>query len=348
MALSLAALLLWPQAAALANSYVDVLDMPARMSALAVTSPLLDITRAGDRLISVGQRGHILYSDDAGQTWQQAQVPVSADLNAVHFPTADKGWVVGNDGVILHSSDAGQTWTKQLDGRAIGALLVAHYGALAAAEPENEQWPQLVAEGERLTAEGADKPFLDVWFSDTQTGFAVGVFNLILHTRDGGQSWQPLQDRTGNPQGLHLNAIAASGSNLYIAGEQGLLRKWDAVLERFIEMPTPYQGSFFGLIGEGQELLVFGLRGNALRSQDGGWSWEQLRNPLPVSLVAALRTAQGQYRLFSQGGHLLSVAGNALQPIPQAQQSPVAAASLASDGSLVVAGMRGVRRLAAQ
>jgi photosystem II stability/assembly factor-like uncharacterized protein len=46
---------------------------------------LLGAARAGERLVAVGQRGHILYSDDSGNAWQQAAVPVSADLNAVSF-----------------------------------------------------------------------------------------------------------------------------------------------------------------------------------------------------------------------------------------------------------------------
>ena len=148
-----------------AADYVDVLDLPVRVSPLAVNSPLSGMARAGERVIAVGQRGHILFSDDSGQHWQQAAVPASADLTAVSFPTTTQGWAVGNDGVVLHSNDAGATWRKQLDGREIGALLVKHYQALARAEPDNEQWPLLVAEGERLVAQGADKPLLDVWFA---------------------------------------------------------------------------------------------------------------------------------------------------------------------------------------
>lgn len=344
--LVLCATLTLVQAVAQAASYVDVLELPAKPSALAVRSPLLDVTRAGERLVAVGQRGHILYSDDAGERWQQAAVPVSADLNAVHFPTAEQGWAVGNDGVILHSNDAGATWSKQLDGRAIGALLVKHYRALASAEPANQHWPLFAAEGQRLVEEGADKPFLDVWFADAQHGYAVGVFNLILATRDGGRSWTPLQDRTDNPQGLHLNAIASTGDALYLAGEQGLLRKWDAEQERFVAVATPYEGSYFGLIGSPGEVLVYGLRGHAFHSRDAGLNWQPLDSGLQVSITAAALDAQGDYRLFTQAGHMLRAGADAaLQLVPQAQQSPVAGATLAANGALVLVGTRGVRVL---
>ncbi|MBK5354534.1 glycosyl hydrolase [Pseudomonas sp. TH41] len=345
--LMLAMLLALWQMIAQASGYVDVLDLPAKPSALAVRSPLLDVANAGKRLVAVGQRGHILYSDDAGQQWQQANVPVSSDLNAVYFPSPEQGWAVGNDGVILHSSDAGVTWKKQLDGREIGALLVKHYGALADAEPTNEQWPLLVAEGQRLVEEGADKPLLDVWFADDKLGYVVGVFNLILRTEDGGQSWTPFQDRTDNPQNFHLNAIASTGDAVYIVGEQGLVLKWDDAHQRFAALNTPYQGSFFGVVGKPGEVVVYGLRGNVLRSTDGGLSWTPFDTGLQVSVTAAAIDAQGHYRLFTQAGHMLvDQTHNArLQLMPQQNPSPVAGAALATDGSLVVVGSRGARAL---
>ncbi|VVQ16803.1 Ycf48-like protein [Pseudomonas fluorescens] len=338
------------QGVAQATGYVDVLDLPAKPSPLAVSSPLIGIARAGERLVTVGQRGHILYSDDAGKHWLQASVPVSSDLTAVFFPSARQGWAVGNDGVVLHSSDAGATWRKQLDGRQIGAAVVKHYAALASADPGNEQWPLLVAEGERLVEQGADKPLLDVWFANDKLGYVVGVFNLILRTEDGGQSWTPFQDRTDNPQGFHLNAIASTGDALYIVGEQGLLLKWDDAQQRFAALPTPYQGSYFGVVGKPGEVLVYGLGGNVFRSTDGGEHWSPVNSGLQVSLTAALVNAQGRYELFTQAGHALvsQADGTRLQLTAQQDPSPVAAATLAADGSRVVVGSRGVRALSVQ
>lgn len=338
------------QGVAQAGSYVDVLDLPAKPSALAVRSPLRDVAQAGKRLVAVGQRGHILYSDNGGKDWQQARVPVSADLNSVHFPTPQQGWAVGNDGVILHSSDAGASWTKQLDGRQIGQRVLDHYQALATAEPANEQWAQYVAEGQRLVDEGADKPLLDVWFADEQRGYAVGVFNLILATGDGGQTWQPMQDRTDNPQSLHLNSISAVDGELYIAGEQGLLLKFDAAQQRFAALPTPYQGTWFGVVGKPGEVLAYGLRGHVFRSTDGGQSWNQVETGLPVSITAATRDAGGRLWLFSLAGHALRGAddGASFALVPQQALAPVAGVAQDDAKELVLVGERGVRTLPLQ
>ena len=143
-ALSMALML--QQGTTQAAEYVDVLETPAIQSELAIKSWLVDVARAGNRMVTVGQRGHILYSDDAGKTWRQASVPVSSDLTAVYFPTPTQGWAVGHDGVVLHSTDTGATWTKQIDGRQIGQIMLDYYSKQLAALPV----PEPVAEGDEV------------------------------------------------------------------------------------------------------------------------------------------------------------------------------------------------------
>ena len=108
------------------RSFVDVLDQPAMPSTLAAQRVLQATAVAGKRLVAAGARGHIVYSDDRGATWQQAKVPVSADLTALHFANARQGWAVGHEGVVLHTRDAGATWQVQLDGRRANALVLEH------------------------------------------------------------------------------------------------------------------------------------------------------------------------------------------------------------------------------
>jgi len=60
-------------------------------SAKAVESLLLDVAHAGARLVAVGDRGHILYSDDDGASWAQAKVPTRQMLTSVFFRVFGKG-----------------------------------------------------------------------------------------------------------------------------------------------------------------------------------------------------------------------------------------------------------------
>jgi len=281
---------------------VDVLERPAQTSGLASRRLLQSVARAGERLVAVGPRGHILVSADGGQTWKQAQVPLSSDLTAVYFVDDKAGWAVGHDGVVLASTDGGDTWVKQLDGRAANALLLQSLKARVAAEPHSKELAGLLSEAERYAEQGPDKPFLDVWFKDAQNGFVVGGYNLIFATHDGGKSWESWFDRTDNPKLLNLYAIRPAAGGVYIAGEGGLVMKLDG--ERFRGVSVDYKGSLFGVADAGDAVVVFGLRGNAFRSEDGGKHWSKVDSQLAATIVSGTRTAQGVVLLVDQGGRI--------------------------------------------
>ena len=156
--LPLARRLRWRAPAPTTTPWRDVLDTPAQKSPLAARGLLTGLARAGKRSSRSASAATCCLSDDAGKTWQQADVPVSSDLVAVHFPDAERGWAVGHDGVVLNSTDGGRTWTRQLDGRDLGDALVAYYSRSGDAK-----W---LAEAQRFAAQGAENPFLDVWFED--------------------------------------------------------------------------------------------------------------------------------------------------------------------------------------
>lgn len=299
--------------------FTDPLDQPALQSALAPRSPMGALAQAGSHLVAAGSRGHVLRSADGGQNWTQAQVPVSSDLVALHFPDAQHGWAVGHDSVIIATTDGGKTWTRQLDGRSLG---------------------------ER----GAENPLLDVWFANAREGYVVGAFGQIRLTRDGGATWTELPAaQSDNPKGLHIYAVRAIAGELYLVGEQGLLLRLDAASGRFVALPMPYQGTLFGITGDTGVLLVHGLRGHALRSEDGGQTWTDVPTGLQVGLTASARTADGAWLLASQAGHLLISrdAGRSFKPLsPKTKPLPAAALIAAGAQGLVIAGPRGLQALA--
>ena len=113
----------WGLAAApLAAQAVDEMDRPAVVALSPTKAVYLDVIMAGSRIVAVGERGLIIYSDDRGRTWRQAKVPTSISLTRVKFATPSAGWAVGHSGIVLHTDDGGQTWTRQLDGRTAAQL----------------------------------------------------------------------------------------------------------------------------------------------------------------------------------------------------------------------------------
>ena len=69
------------------NLLVDT-RIPAVRGPRALDPLLLDVTRAGSRIVAVGELGIILLSDDEGVTWRQADVPAQVLLTAVAFADA--------------------------------------------------------------------------------------------------------------------------------------------------------------------------------------------------------------------------------------------------------------------
>ncbi|MDE2370876.1 MAG: glycosyl hydrolase [Burkholderiales bacterium] len=323
----------------------DPLALPASSSALAPRSLMLGVARAGHRLVAVGQRGHIVYSDDGGASWQQAAVPVSSDLTAVRFATPERGWAVGHDGVVLNTVDGGRTWVLQLDGRRVNQLLVEQLEARLRDQPASAaQLQPLLSEARRDLAQGPDKPLLDVWFADAHNGFVVGAYNLILRTGDGGASWTSWFDRTDNPRLLNLYAIASVGDALYIVGEAGLVLKLDPAAQRLRALATPYKGSYFGVVATAGTVLALGLRGTAYASDDGGANWRAVETGLHASLVAGAALADGRLLIGDAGGRLAVGDADARQfhPLPLPQALPLAGLVDAGQGRLALVGPRGV------
>ncbi|HEU0198967.1 MAG TPA: YCF48-related protein, partial [Burkholderiaceae bacterium] len=329
-----------------AAAFQDPLDTPAVPSALAPQSVLIAAARVNQRLIAAGSRGHILVSDDGGRVWNQRAVPVSSDLTALHFPAgtqASRGWAVGHDGVVLHSPDGGLSWVKQLDGRQANALMVDHYEKLAQAGDADAS--RVLSEVKRLVEPGPDQPFLDVWFENEQTGYVVGSFNMIFRTSDGGRSWEPLYHRTENPEGLHLYGVRGIGGEIYIAGERGLLLKLNRATDRFSALSSPYKGTYFGIVGKLGTLVVYGLRGNAFRSQDAGKTWQKSETGISSGITAGTLLPDGRFVLVSQGGQVLLSAddGRTFTQIRVAQPAPLYGVAAVDARGIATVGARGVR-----
>jgi photosystem II stability/assembly factor-like uncharacterized protein len=302
------------------------------------------VTRAGDRLVAVGQRGHVVYSTDGGASWKQASVPVSSDLTAVFFVDDRQGWAVGHDGVVLHTADGGVQWALQLSGRGANDLLIAGMERRIAADPASEDAKKLLAEAQRYKDQGPDKPFLDVWFADAQNGYIVGAYNLIFRTHDGGKTWDSWFDRTDNPKFFNLYAIRPAAGELFIAGEGGLVLKLDREAQRFDALTLPYTGSFFGVADAASAVVVFGLRGNVYRSGDSGATWSKVDAGLPASIVSAARTAEGATVLADVGGRIAASVdgGRTFGKVALAQPMPLTGIADAGGGRLALVGPRGV------
>jgi len=91
-------------------------------------------------------------------------------------------------------------------------------------------------------------------------------------------------------------------------------------------------------------VLVYGLRGNAFRSTDGGASWTRIDARLPATIVGAASAGHGTLVLVDQGGRLaLSTDGGvSFELMPLQRTVPVTSIVDAGAGRLAVTGPFGV------
>jgi photosystem II stability/assembly factor-like uncharacterized protein len=331
------------QPVAQAAPLAPMLERPALQVAHPERSVLLDVARAGKRLVAVGERGIAIFSDDNGKTWTQAKVPVSVTLVALAFADERHGWAVGHSGVILRSDDGGATWAVQLDGKQAAQLVLD-----AATASTSAQAAGLQKLGRLLVQDGPDKPFLDVVFSDAENGWVVGAYGLIFRTRDGGRHWQPWLDHVDNPEGLHIYALRydaeSGGKRIYLAGEQGYFARSNDGGEHFQRIATPYEGSYFDMaVLPGGELLLGGLRGNLWRSQDHGGHFDQIP-AAPVSWNMIRPLADGRVVLFNQAGSAFEIApgASAPQPLVVPPGLPLTGLAVAANAHYAAVGLGGV------
>jgi len=220
-------------------------------------------------------------------------------LTAVRFVDERQGHAIGHGGVVLSTDDGGDHWHKRLDGHQAAQLLLqeARVRGDAAA----------LRAAERLVSDGADKPLLDLHFFDAMRGIVVGAYNLAFETRDGGRTWQSWSGRLPNPRGLHLYALRVRGSQVLIAGEQGLVLRSTDHGATFSALRTPYPGSFFTaeLVGD-QAIVLAGLRGNVVRSSNGGSSWSTEVMPGAVTLIASAVLDDGRVVMADQTGQVFA------------------------------------------
>jgi photosystem II stability/assembly factor-like uncharacterized protein len=313
----------------------DAANKPAELEPLAVNSLLLDLAAAGKRLVAVGERGHVLLSDDNGASWRQAKsVPTRVMLTAVFFADGQYGWAVGHDETILNTVDGGETWTR------------SHFA------PEAQQ------------------PLLDLWFANRVSGIAVGAYGAYFTTNDGGRTWAsakfapppapvathdgPSTNGTGAPDeaelpnDYHLNRIIGVGNRLYIAAEGGQLYRSDDRGATWRVLPSPYEGSFFGLVPiRGEGLLAFGLRGHLYRSADAGESWSKLESHTTAMLTDGVAINDLRVVIGGLAGVLLVSrdAGETFRITQQDDRKGVSALLPGPAGAVVVAGEGGVRVL---
>lgn len=298
----------------------EVKQEKAALNTFAVKAPqklLMDIKEIyNGRLVSVGERGHILVSDDHGENWRQVLIPSNVLLTKLFFISEKVGWALGHQQTILKTTNAGETWDLQ------------------------------------YSSNNLDQPALfDAWFSDEQNGIAVGAYGLYLKTSDGGESWQEVYQQSLEDEEIgfsHFYSLVFDDTTdtLFMAGELGFLAKSADKGQTWQLLDSPYDGSFFNVTAlKDGSVLVMGLRGHLFRSTDAGENWQEINTNTISGLQESILMNDGRVLIVgSDGTQLVSDdSGQSVKLVQRGDRVHLASAVSLADQVLLV-GIKGVMK----
>lgn len=137
--------------------------------------------------VMIGAGGTILFTEDAGYSWEQATLGGGgrAKLGSVFFIDGKNGWAVGAEGKIYQTINGGRFWREQ--------------------------------------ASGTNRALNDIVFLNTAEGWAVGDYGTILQTTTAGNVWQPV----GNKSTHKLERLIFNGKRGFAVGFGGTLLRYE-------------------------------------------------------------------------------------------------------------------------
>ena len=297
-----------PIAAAAVDDQIEY----ATPSALASKDLMLSATTAGKRLVAVGQFGHVIYSDDGGETWIQAKtVPTQVTLTSVYFVNDKIGYAGGHDSTVIRTEDGGVTWEP------------AYHDAQSQA------------------------PIMSVYFENESHGFAMGAFSFVIETQDGGKSWNQRALVEGSQEDSHLNKVfATKPGTILVAAEFGKVYRSTDQGKTFSEIATGYEGSFWGGMSlKDGSALIFGMRGNVYRSTDDGATWVKVDSGTDKSVGGGVELDNGTIVLVGLQGYVGYSTDNGLHftEVTRADRLGYVAVLQAANAKIAVFGEPGVK-----
>ena len=191
-----------------------------------------------DSLIGYSGGTNAVYrTTDGAESWQEMTIEpgVHFGLWDIYFVDKQYGWAVGGSsdifdaGIILKTTDGGKTWEVNRHPTHIGSAVYfinpdvgyiagdpAWGGVIMMTKDGGENWDYYYPSSPHLN---------DIVFIDDSTGWAIGARGFLLHTRDGGSTWQRME--TGTHADLHRIIFIDNGNVGYIFGENNTLLRYD-------------------------------------------------------------------------------------------------------------------------
>jgi len=225
--------------------------------------------------------------------------------------------------------------------RADGRLIaVGEWGHVVLSDDGGTTWRQAKSVPTRVTLTA-------VTFTDSRNGWAVGHDAVVIHTRDGGETWE-LQHRAPEEEAPLLTVWFENPEHGFAAGAFGMLietldggKRWRLRLLTSNADEDRHLNAIFP--GPGGTLFIAAEAGSIYRSLDGGASWERLHPPYEGSFWGGLTVDSNAFLVFGMRGHLFRSEdlGESWQQLESGTDQSLQSGTVRADGSIVLVGLGG-------
>ncbi len=303
-----------------------------------------DMTANGN-LHAVGTYGAMIRSTNSGTSFISQPFVTEHSITDIEFLNVSTGYAVAGfgEGDILKTTDAGETWVSQ-----VSSYTLPLYG-IAFTSPETGYLAGSI--NIKKTTNGGtnwidvytssqNEIFGDIFFTNVNTGYAVGSYGKLLKTTNAGASWN---SSTIPNSGTFLNSIFFVDDNTgyAVGGESKSLKTTDAGATWSVMNITSgflnFNNVFFIDINTGYVSHGAGI----FKTTNGGTTWFQLNTPAGGYNNVQFRNNYG-YAIAGDGKIIKSIdGGNSWIVQPTVTSNPLYALYFNSDNFVYAGGVRG-------
>jgi photosystem II stability/assembly factor-like uncharacterized protein len=304
--------------------------------------------KSDTELFAVGDAATLLYSKDAGLTWQKIKLEADITQSLYSIWGAEGSlYIAGADGVLLRSRDDGKTWLQMRDipkkdlfavwGSGLDNIYVAGKSGTLLRSTDGSKFVALQTSW--------SEHFYGGW-TDTKTTLVCGAKGTLLRSLDQGKVWEKLPANAT----VDLRSVWGRDQEIYSIGNlpptRGIPPRTELIssLDGIHWNIKSFKGQGRAVLVDHDSVYALGAFVSA-RSIDKGSTWSDW---LSAGQHEALRTLSGMWRasngqlfLVGQRGVILRAESSSFSVLAGALPVNWYDAILLPDGALLSSGWQG-------
>jgi photosystem II stability/assembly factor-like uncharacterized protein len=286
-----------------------------------------------------GRNGTLLKTRDAGTTWTASTTSSGRSINDIYFADSKNGWACQSGGRILKTTDGGNSWTviRTSTTRAFHAMhfIDASTGWAVGGGAVSQLIFKTTDSGNTWVAQldlNSAQALTDVFFANSDTGWAVGISGTILTTADGGNNWTPQNSGTSDwLESIYFRDVnvgfVTGSSDMFSTTDGGntwtplnLGAGWIDSITLLDSLNGWAVGAIAGRLSKsidgGGNITISGGTAKTWKTTDGGATWDDEVLPFGVWLLQTFFTDRNSGWAISTFGSILNYTDTLPLPAP--------------------------------